>query len=216
MANLDRYTAPPEGQWVLVKIVSVTEEILNRRVVMNDEICDKEIPHIRLEMVHVSSAYGVRQHPYHLTLVAINDVFLAFRSPRGDSKIWKVRHAEALRRATGLTDGQDLSSENLLGKNVRGLVRYIGKHHIVGSDSRSSREKAWDQLHNLLLPEDGMTIPLVLRDGSVTYPQVTWDTVHRILDDPKSGTKVDVLSIDLGKQITAVLVGDEWRDIHEV
>lgn len=205
------YVMPAHGEWVLLKIVSAVQSSRERKIIVDDEVQETEVPHIDMSLIHVSSAYGDKPHPYRL-LIPTNDIVIA---PIQEGRSSFTDNSPTyLREAVGLPHDAELRQDVLVGKNVMAQIHQINKTYWEGPGKETIRTFA--NIRSRVLSPEGVTIPLTLRDRRVTQAQVTWDTVHNLLGGAVPGTKVSVISVELGKQITAVRVGDEWRDINEV
>ncbi|MBQ6357621.1 MAG: hypothetical protein IJI97_01525 [Clostridia bacterium] len=199
------YRMPADREWVLLKIVQVESASWNRKIAVEGKVQETELPCLDVHLAHVSTAYGDKPSPYHLR-TPLNDVLCA--PQRGPE--FKDTTSSSLREAVGLVPDAELTPEALLGKNVMAQIIHR-TDRVPGEEYTKMFPYVWP---HVLSPE-GVTIPVTFRDGRVVRAKVTWGTAHN-LQAIVPGTKVDVISVELGKQFTVIRVGDEWHDINEV
>lgn len=202
------YRMPADREWVLLKIVQVESASWKRKIVVEGKIQEAEVPSLDVSLAHVSTAYGDKPSPYHLR-TPLDDVFCA--PQRGPE--FKDTTSSFLRKAVGLAPDAELTPEVLLGKNVMAQVIHRVKTYRVPGEEEYT--KTFPYVWPRVLSPEGATIPVTFRDGRVVRAKVTWGTAHN-LQAIVPGTKVDVISVELGKQFTVIRVGDEWHDINEV
>lgn len=202
------YRMPADREWVLLKIVQVESASWNRKIAVEGKVQETELPCLDVHLAHVSTAYGDKPSPYHLRTPLADVVFVSQRGVE-----FKDETSSFLRKAVGLAPDAELTPEVLLGKNVMAMVTHKEKTYRVPGEEDYT--KTFPSIWPRVLNPEGVTIPVTFWDGRVVRAKVTWGTAHNLLS-VVPGTKVDVISVELGKKFTVIRVGDEWHGINEV
>lgn len=203
---------PDENEWFLLKIVEVEEELVNRPLVIDNRVVEKGVLSLHLTLSPVSPHYS-NSKSYHVWLLKGNPVVAYSGRLKREKLGWQNRDEKNLRDAVALPKDQILQRSTLLGKNVMGQCHYKPNTTVsYRNGNEVLRSENFPTVRRNLAHPDGVTVPVHI-DGSITEGRVIWESSGNALY-PTPGTKIQVILADR-KQITAIRVGDEWRDINE-
>lgn len=203
---------PDENEWFLLKIVEVEEELVTRPLVIDNKVVEKGVLSLHLTLSPVSPHYA-NSGAYHVWLLKGNPVVAYSGRLKRKELGWQNLDEKNLRDAVALPKDQILQRSTLLGKNVMGQCRYKTSTTVSYENGKEVlTDKKFPTVRPNLAHPEGVIV-LVHIDGSSTEGRVIWESSGNALY-PTPGTKIQVI-ITSGKQITAIRVGDEWRDINE-
>ncbi|MFB7858927.1 hypothetical protein [Rhodococcus qingshengii] len=194
---------PKEDEWLLLKIIAVDEELVKRKLVIDEKIVEKEVPTLHLVLRPLSLRYA-KSGPYHVWVTKGNPI-MAYENTkhrqRNAGMGYQDFREKNLRSAADVPDDQILGPATLLEKHVMGRCLY-----------KLSRSGKFPTVHPDFAHPNGVLVSVNM-GGSVVEGRASLESARFCLN-PRPGTKARVILSD-DRQITVVRFENEWRRTTE-